>query len=756
LNDLNAPIDETLFVTVSREVYDTFVVVDRPPSQYRAHLADRVVSQAAPGVLYRLDKDWVLRARSLGLADMAHIKWDWNKWPFNLSSPDYVPSAPGVPCGTIWGTPNEWLDYVSAAVQGNWTFAPYFEEASNDPGYPNLLLNLPGSAAGTVLLTPNLAYLAANSVRDAAGNAKTGWDTNQNLLNTNLAGQGHPVEILGPHLRAALLSAVGDANRGLNGYTPVPVIGAHTDAATGLADWNQIDQRALSGFPKTIAENLRWREASFGALKDGMEGPLFGENSHWRYNAFESYDAGLLDGTSRKIPIHWSSAQGPHHAENKDYLVIPDFELTEVMTKASGFFGMGWEFHFKLAAPWGFDDAFVDHWDTTLLSYGHSPYFSTNGDVPSNYWDWQRNLRSYYLCIGVVERMRDSALKAIRYEDGGGVERTLNEALAQVLVGQMDLTKPRLALRFQNGLEFKANHSATSWTTSVLGQTWVIPTNGFVAAAPDGLIAFTAINPASGALCDYAFNPGHSQVIDQRGVVQDVNGFPGALLPVPASVPQLAGAPGEKLVIVHDLRENRAVYAHDLDSGSVGLGPVPAPVGLAVQIDDTDVLSSGRPRLGVRAVLTDGIGNTRDVTALCAWNSSDLSRVTVNRFGGLSMVGSGSATITANLAGAGLTASRGVSAVRAPVLTPLVLNGLTPTKAFLEFRSDGACTTSLALLDTGTGTVTMLIGRPDPAQKVHHVSLRSLVSGRTYVATPTATNSGGLVTTGAALTFTTP
>jgi hypothetical protein len=120
------------------------------------------------------------------------------------------------------------------------------------------------------------------------------------------------------------------------------------------------------------------------------------------------------------------------------------------------------------------------------------------------------------------------------------------------------------------------------------------------------------------------------------------------------------------------------------------------------------------------------------------------------------MVGSGSATITANLAGAGLTASRGVSAVRAPVLTPLVLNGLTPTKAFLEFRSDGACTTSLALLDTGTGTVTMLIGRPDPAQKVHHVSLRSLVSGRTYVATPTATNSGGLVTTGAALTFTTP
>lgn len=754
--ELNAPIDEVVYVTVSNSVADVMPVVDRAPSAYRMHLADRAVSQAAPGALYTSNQAWVARAQSLGMSDMAHIKWDWSKWPFNLNDPDLLPAA-GVPCGTIWGTTADWLSYTLTAARGNWTFAPYFLESSNDPGYQNQVLQLPGSLPGSVILTPNPAYNATFSVRDALGVAKGGWNTEANLAGTNLGGQtppvGHPVEVLGAHLRSLHLTAAANAIHGLGGYTAFPVAGAHTDAAAGIGDWNEIDQRKNSGFPKTVAENLKWREVSFSALKDGLDGPLFGENSHWRHKAFETFNAGLLDGTSRKIPINWNS--GPPDAENKDYYVVPDFELNEVVTKATGFFGMGWESHFSNAGPWGFDDAFVDAWHATLLSYGHAPYFGTNGDVPNNYWDWRRNIRSYYLCYGVSAAMRSSRIQEVRYEDTAGVERTLAEALLQVPGGAMDLSKPRLVLRFTNQLEFKANHSNANWSTTVRGTAYVIPPNGFVAAGTNGLLALSAINPSSGARVDYAYNPGHSQIIDRRTVNQSFNGFPGALLPVPVSLTQFNGASDQRMVIVHDLRQNRAIYGAGLIEGSVGLGPVPAPMSLTVAIDDTDTLSAGRPRIGVRAILTDGLGNKRDVTGQCTWVSSNPAVVQCNRFGGLSMQGVGSAVVTATWPSSGFVASRTIQATRAPVLTPVKLEAVSNNRAFLSFTTDAACRASVQLRNVATGAIVTLAGRPDPAQKVHQFAFRNLSPLTTYEATPIAQNGGGFITTGTAFVFTT-
>lgn len=89
-----------------------------------------------------------------------------------------------------------------------------------------------------------------------------------------------------------------------------PVGRAHIDAQTELPAWIHVDQIAGSGLPKTIADGLRNREVAFQTTKDAMDGPLLGENSHWRSRAFETFAAGVLDGTSRKIPIHWSPAQG--------------------------------------------------------------------------------------------------------------------------------------------------------------------------------------------------------------------------------------------------------------------------------------------------------------------------------------------------------------------------------------------------------------------------------------------------------------
>ena len=90
-------------------------------------------------------------------------------------------------------------------------------------------------------------------------------------------------------------------------------------------------------------QQLSNREVAFQTTKDVMDGPLLGENSHWRARAFETFAAGVLDGTSRKIPIHWSPAQGPPDAQCWDAAVIPDFELTTVLPQATACFGMGWE-----------------------------------------------------------------------------------------------------------------------------------------------------------------------------------------------------------------------------------------------------------------------------------------------------------------------------------------------------------------------------------------------------------------------------
>jgi hypothetical protein len=158
----------------------------------------------------------------------------------------------------------------------------------------------------------------------------------------------------------------------------------------------------------------------------------------------------------------------------------------------------------------------------------------------------------------------------------------------------------------------------------------------------------------------------------------------------------------------------------------------------------------------VRAVLTDGIGNRRDVTGVCAWTSNNPGVATVNRFGGLVMIGAGSVNITASLSAAGLATTRTLQATLAPVLTPVQLHALTANKAFLSFATDAACTATIQLFNTTTGTTTPLTGRPDPAQKEHHFAFRGLTSATTYVATPSAVNAGTLTTIGVPFQFTTP
>lgn len=738
---LNAPIHEVAWLVVTPRITDAFPVIDRPPSEYRRLCAERAVSQNAPGTRFDRARDWVVRARDCGVDDMLHIKWDWHKWPFNLNDPDYIPAPPAPPHGVTWGTPADWSAYASATAQANWSLALYFSVDLMDPGYPNLVLNLPGSLPGSVLLTANPAYDASRCTRDAAGNLKKGWDTNANLAGTNLAGQGHPVDVIASSHYAGELVAHAAAVAGAQGFV---VGGAHVDAQTDVPAWIHIDQIAGSGRPATIAENLRQRELAFQTGKDALQGPLLGENSHWRYRAFETFAAGVLDGTSRKIPIHWSPAQGPPSAANWDAAVIPDFELSVVAPQAGAFFGMGWESHYR-GSGFPVPQAWSDGWHTTLLSYGHAAYFGTNGDVPNNYWSWRDTLRSYHLTRGVSAAMRASRVTAVRYEDSGGSEHSLDEAIGQGL----DLHHPRLVLRFANGLEFKANHSTTTWATTVLGRTYTIPTDGFVGARADGLLALSAINPSSGVRVDYALDPGVVEMIDRRGAAQTYAGFPSSLLPLPPGVLP-PGTDERDLFVARDLRRNQAVYASGFATGRSALGPPPVLVGLRVVTDDSmprpTTMSLGRLRLGVRAVAVDSSGGERDVTGVVRWSVDDPTVATVGRQGALAARGPGTTTVRADLASASLSASLPVDVTVLPAVDELTVEADTARVLMASFTTDTAAALSAVLVEElPSGPVTLAFARSGPVRKHHRVLLTSLRAGVGYRLTPAALNGFGLV-----------
>jgi hypothetical protein len=111
------------YIVVSDRIGDTFPVIDRPPSPYRLLATDHAFSLCTPGTQYVRASAWVDRAVSLGMRDMIQVRWGGHKWPFNLNDPDSLPAPPAVPCGVIWGTTQQWLDYADKAADANWARA---------------------------------------------------------------------------------------------------------------------------------------------------------------------------------------------------------------------------------------------------------------------------------------------------------------------------------------------------------------------------------------------------------------------------------------------------------------------------------------------------------------------------------------------------------------------------------------------------------------------------------------------------------
>ncbi len=742
LGRVNAPIDDTVNVLVTRTLSALYPAIDHPRSPYHRLLAGRMVFNAPNNGPYA----WPAYARHLrqlaawGVDDLFGTMFEWERYGLLLMAPEASQAAGLTGCdpglvsfaGRATGLPEmfPWLapvpeealladpdepanlalahaqfgDVMAAARESGTPLSLYQDWGGLDPqGYgpyapgqgpyptatplwsPKWTFAVENEPVGFGLLVPPVAsgYLAEQHrvVRDEAGVPIPGWDSNDALVGTSWEAQGHSQHVISPtHMAEHLAEALAPV---LELYDPTALF---IDVINEVPGFLRIDHVADSGRANTIWRSLHELRTAIGNYKRDFGGPLLGENSHFRRFQWESFDSGLFDGRHRKFPVALptSTFETPHEV-NADSWVIPDFELRQVVPRASADAGMGREIDHLSVADWpalmaadgcvndppghpypldcvdGDWHGFLDSWWTTLATYGHSPFITTNGHVQNNVRTMEGILREYYLLAALAEAQRASPVASIEYVHEGQF-LTLEQALAQP---GCDLKNPRLAIRHESGLRLWANHQVTA-PDGGPGTDWVVdvkdllpdgtpvrhmvrlPPNGFVASDEQGLLVFSARNPADfegGQRIDYARVPGRWEMICTRGdPAQTFLGFPQpellALLPT--------GDWAGHTVVRNDRRHlvlgaSGGLWNFTEDRWLAGgvetaalPGPPPAPAALVLSEQaGLDTVSVGG-QLGFRALLHSGFDAhgaplTRDVTTLVSWTLDPVAAPPVAR-----------------------------------------------------------------------------------------------------------------------------
>ena len=749
--DRLARVDETVNLLVTTSIEQTFPLIAQDKSPYRDLTAGRIgfnmadnASYAWPAAQAHFDA-----LSSWGVDDVLGMFFAWNKWGLNMLGPD-ADAAGCMGCdpadlvdddgnysSQIGGTgPTYTIDGVDpdnstnktagnvafgaamdAAANAGWLMALYQDSGHLDqhgygpyagmqgdyPGTPPLSwIGWPDDTSGHLrgLLAPatNPEYSADayRIVTDENGDPTYGWDTTWNLVNaTTWHGEGHAMHVISPtdlydHFTEELADAVGL-------FAPTALF---VDATTGVPSWNKIDRLVGSGKASRI-----WQATfdTIGALlthKSDIGGPLNGENNHFRYNQWDSFEAGLWDGRHRKFPVDVGNELTADAGRiNGDSWVIPDYELTQVGPLASANLGMGWEGqHLSTGYPVdgssGATHAFVDSWWTNIVTFGHSAYFGTNGHVPNNYWTCEGILRSYYLLAGLQAAQRAGGVPVVEYFINNSTYVELDTAVRESTAATL-LKNPRIRLTYPSGLVIWANHDVAGnngWKVSITDSppggspssfSIGLPPNGFVATDPSGLLVFSADNPQgsgpSAHRIDYARIPGRWEMMCTRGdTTQKYNGFPQSSLINQFSSPTAAANHTIIRNDVHNLLvgavgglynyQSSSWASGGVEAYSQGSAPSPTTLVLAAQ-DGATELAAGR-RLGITATLhlgqdANGSEITRDVTPLAGLNlSAGGSYASIDERGALTgVMDGGTATISASYPGATLASTLDIDIV---------------------------------------------------------------------------------------------
>ena len=124
------PVDETGWVTISRDVEDVFVRSTAPPSPFAGSLGERVgvtfARDTTTPTTYFEDDLNVQRLKSLGMDDVFGFKFHWMHYGTNRRAPTHAPPNPGA------GTEQQFVDLVQSALGAGWQFALYTDFYSLD------------------------------------------------------------------------------------------------------------------------------------------------------------------------------------------------------------------------------------------------------------------------------------------------------------------------------------------------------------------------------------------------------------------------------------------------------------------------------------------------------------------------------------------------------------------------------------------------------------------------------------------------
>lgn len=476
-------VDETLWVTVSRRVEDTFPALPGNGSRNRAALVGRVAVHVDSGgrpVPFAQVADYLDKLRGWGITDLFVTLAGWQ---------DAAVLAPG-------------QAPPSVALGGAAGFTRLATAAGLLAPSQAYTLTLPGCIG-----RPNPAY--------APGDRVTGADAQFKALAADIPGAplcgGVPMTryLLAPD--AARRVAEVEAGK-------LKVLGAGGAFLPTLAAWNPAwpwpgaddtvqDQLPTPQHAANLGDTVRAYKDLFGAVQ--KQGPLVAEGAsgYWE-TGYDSFYAGYLDGLWRSL-----ATGSPEVPPANGGLVVPDYELSVVRSRLVGL-GMGpYPSFFGADESAGrLSDSQLDAQRAFGLAYGHAGAWwvrQPSGGASEPLTEAEQ-AKEYFTARAVQARTLDAPLLAVRYVSSEGVERDLSNAFIQ----NLDLAGPRLALRYANGVSVWVNHAEALWSVQLGVESFDLPRHGWLVTGPDGFLAYSAL--AEGRRVDYLWTPEYV-LLDGRG-----------------------------------------------------------------------------------------------------------------------------------------------------------------------------------------------------------------------------------------------
>lgn len=508
-------VDETGWVTVTKDVSDTFVRTTYPKSEY-APLFENFVGVALPKEThslnnYQYDKLNIERLQNWGMQDVLMWKTHWMNFGQNRRATTHVPADP------TGGTDAEFTELVQTAVNGGWRTALYTDFYSLDQ-------------AQSFDDNPNFSEVGPNyinwddSVKDFQGNYRLGYSISEdvNMPHSTL----YYTRLLAPrralkHFKreAEVMTSVYGVNAN---YFDVMTISMPDLIVTG----NGQNQGVISGDHRspndgTIRGALNSYQHLFRGAAATVNGPVIGESSFWLFQRrWDTFYMGFLDGAWRTLSTGGPPSQPGFAGE--DQPIIPDYEINVVRKTMPGLFGVGqYNRFFKGATyPTPYADDPLYHYRATEISYGHNGYFMTLS-TPENgndYLHWASQIKEYYAMRSFPDEWNASTSTAVEYRDGATPGAWMN--LTEAINADHDFKNTVVRLTYDNGLVVVVNHSGANITES--GKT--IPNNGWHATNPNtGYLNESVIDPVSGQRIDHVVCADY-EMADGNGTLHDFGG----------------------------------------------------------------------------------------------------------------------------------------------------------------------------------------------------------------------------------------